>query len=136
MLVKDVCEKDSDFVDRVLDTDSVEKVIAVMGEHKQTRTVFVVDKAGLLKGAISIHELFKLFFDEMKPKILNFSKKKKDLIARDIMRDVVSVSLDDNLDDALRAAASCRLQDLPVCVDGKIVAELDCFEILYGMISK
>lgn len=136
MLVKDACAKESDFVDIVLDTDSVEKVIKVMGEHKHTRTVFVVDKDSYLRGAISIHELFKLFFDEMKPKILKVSKKNKSLLARDIMREVVSVSLDDSMEDALRAATSSKLQDLPVCSGGKIIAELDCFEILHGMISK
>lgn len=136
MLVKDVCEKASDFVDTVLDTDSVEHLITVMGEHKQTRTVFVVNKDGVLQGAISIQDLFKLFFDDMKPKILDFPKKKKMLTAKDIMRDVLSVSLNDDIKDALRAAAYSKLQDLPVCVDGKIVAELDCFEILYGMVSK
>ncbi|MBN2127468.1 MAG: CBS domain-containing protein [Candidatus Diapherotrites archaeon] len=136
MLVEDVCEKFSDFVDRVNESDSVEKVLSVMAEHKQTRTVFVVDEKGFLKGAITIHELFKFFFDELKPKLFVFSKEKRNFTAKDIMRNVIFVSLNDDLNTALRAAVASNLQDLPVCVDGKIVAQLDCFELLFNFTKK
>jgi len=135
MKVKDVCYENSGFVDIVKPDDSIAKVIRVMGTNKETRTVFVVDEEDEVKGAITIQTLFDALFDELKPKIFDWSKKKK-LLARDIMSDVITVSLDDDLDDALRAAATIKIQDLPVCNEGKLVAELDCFELLYGMFPK
>lgn len=135
MKVKDVCYENSGFVDIAKPTDSIAKVIRVMGTDRETRTVFVIDEEGYPIGAITIQNLFDALFDEMKPKIFNWSKK-KNLLARDIMGGVVTVSLDDDLDDALRAAATVKIQDLPVCKDGKIVAELDCYELLYGLFPK
>ena len=136
MLVQDVFQKNSGFVDKVLDGDSIEKVISVMALNKATRTVFVTDEEKNLVGVITIHEIFDSIFDEMKPKILKRFNKKKNLKARDIMRIPITISLDDDLDDALRAAKASNLQDLPVCKDGKIVGELDCFELLGGLVSK
>lgn len=134
--VRDVYEKNSDFVDKVLESNTIEEVVVVMGNNKTTRTVFVVDEAKNLVGLITIHEIFDRVFDEMKPKIIKIFNKKKHLKARDIMRESISVSLDDELDDALRAAKAGKLQDLPVCKDGKIVGELDCFELLYGLVAE
>lgn len=131
--VKDVYNEGSSFVDKVLESDSIEAVVLKMGENKQTRTVFVVDNLSNLRGIITIKEIFDLVFEEMKPEILHAFKQKKSLKARDIMKDAISVSLDDELEDALRAAKAGNLQDLPVCKDGKVVGELDCFELLYGL---
>ncbi len=134
--VKTVYNEGSGFADKVLAGDAVEKVIAVMGANKTTRTVFVVDNERNLVGLITIKEIFDCIFDEMKPKLIKLSNKKKELKARDIMRSAISVSLDDDLDDALRAAKAGNLQDLPVCRDGKVVGELDCFELLDGLVAE
>lgn len=136
MKVRTVYDKNSAFVDKVQESDTIEKVIAVMGANKTTRTVFVVDKERNLVGLITIKEIFDCIFDEMKPKIIKLFNKKKDLKARDIMRSAISVSLDDDLDNALRAAKAGNLQDLPVCKDGKVVGELDCFELLDGLVAE
>jgi len=136
MLVRDVFQENSGFVDKVLENDSIEKVIAVMALNKATRTVFVVDELKNLVGVITIREIFDSIFDEMKPKILNWFNKKKNLNSRDIMGSPITISLDDDLEDALRAAKASNLQDLPVCEDGKVVGELDCFELLDGLVSK
>ena len=131
--VMDVYAENSPFVDKVLESDTIEKVIAVMGENKTTRTVFVVDKSNNFMGIITIKEIFDLIFEEMRPKIMRVFKQKKNLKAGDIMKDAISVSLDDELEDALRAAKAGNLQDLPVCKNGKVIGELDCFELLYGL---
>lgn len=136
MKVRTVYDKNSAFVDKVQESDTIGKVIAVMGANKTTRTVFVVDKERNLVGLITIKEIFDCIFDEMKPKIIKLFNKKKDLKARDIMRSAISVSLDDDLDNALRAAKAGNLQDLPVCKDGKVVGELDCFELLDGLVAE
>ena len=136
MKVRDVYEKNSDFVDKVLESETIEKVIGVMGANKTTRTVFVVNTDKTLVGVITIREIFDCIFDEMKPKIIKLFDKKKHLKAGGIMKPVISVSLDDDLDDALRAASAAGLQDLPVCKDGKVIGELDCFELLDGLVSE
>ncbi len=136
MKVRDVYEKNSGFVDKVFENDSIEKVIEVMAENKSTRTVFVIDKKMNLVGVITIREIFGQIFDKMKPKILKIFNKKKNLKARDVMKFGISVSLDDSLDDAFRAAIVSNLQDLPVCEKGKIAGELDCFELLDGLIAE
>lgn len=134
--VRDVFQENSGFVDKVLGSNTIEEVVAVMGDNKTTRTVFVVDEAKNLLGLITIHEIFDYVFDEMKPHILKIFDKKKDMKARDIMRSPITISLDDTLDDALRAAKTGNLQDLPVCKDGKVVGELDCFELLDGLVAE
>ncbi len=136
MKVRDVYEKNTGFVDKVLESDSIEKIIAIMATNKSTRTVFVVDKEENLLGVITIREIFEHIFDEMKPKIIKWFKEKKHLKARDMMKTVVSISLEDELEDALRAASAAKLQDLPVCENGKIVGELDCFELLSGLVAE
>lgn len=136
MKVEAVYNTNSEFVDNVLEDDALEKVIAVMGANKATRTVFVVDGEGNLAGMITIKEIFDHVFDEMKPGIMKLFGKKKGLKARDIMRSAISVSLDDDLNDALRAAKAGNLQDLPVCRDGKVIGELDCFELLDGLVAE
>lgn len=135
MKVKDVCYKNSAFVSLINLEDSIEEVIKIMGTNKETRTLFVVDSKEKLMGVITIQNLFEALFDKLKPKVFWWGKEKR-ILARDIMGDIISVSLNDSLEDALRAAATLKIQDLPVCKDGKIVAELDCFELLYGLFSK
>ena len=136
MDVKTVYTENSGFVDKVLGSDPIEKVLTVMVANKTTRTVFVIDEERNLVGLITIKEIFKHLFDEMKPQIVKLFGKKKDLKARDIMRSAISVSLDNTLDEALSAAKAGNLQDLPVCKDGKVIGELDCFELLNGLIEE
>jgi len=136
MNVEDVYKKNSSFAERVLDTAPVEEAISVMVKNKTTRTVFVVDKRDTYIGVITIREIFAYIFNEMKPSFLRLSKKKKILKARDIMVSGISVSLDDPIDDALRAAEAGNLQDLPICKENILIGELDCFELLGALISQ
>ncbi len=72
----------------------------------------------------------------MKPSFLKLSKKKKIVKTRDIMVSGRSVSLDDPIDDALRAAKAGNLQDLPICKNNILIGELDCFELLGALIEE
>lgn len=51
-------------------------------------------------------------------------------ILDDIMGEPISVSPDDDLEDALKIAVQHDLQDMPVTKNGKVVGDLNCFEIL------
>jgi len=136
MDVEDIYQKNSSFAERVLNTDPVEEAISVMVKNKTTRTVFVVDKRDTFVGVITIKEVFSHIFNEMKPNFLKLSKKKRNVKARDIMISGISVSLDDPIDDALRAAKAGDLQDLPICKNNILIGELDCFELLGALIEE
>jgi len=139
MKVKDVYETHSDFAETVNPDDNTETVIAVLGENKETRTVFVVDSENHVKGIITIKEIFDALFEEMKPnlmpKFMEKFKKNKTKKASDIMKSPLIVTPQDELEDALRTAKAGNLQDLPICEKGKLVGALDCFELLYGLVN-
>jgi len=134
--VKDAYEKLSPRTDKVQMDDSLEKVFEVLLRNKSTRTVFVVDEKDCLRGAITLNEIFNLLEDSVSPrKLLFFLKQQKKDCAADIMVEPTIVQLEDTLEDALIVARNCGLQDIPVCKNGKLVGELDCFELIYGLIK-
>ena len=62
-------------------------------------------------------------------------KEPKKATAMDIMTSPTIVQLEDSLEDTLIVARKFRLQDAPVCKKGKLIGELDCFELIYGLSS-
>ena len=42
---------------------------------------------------------------------------------------------DNELEDALRTAKVFKIQDIPVCENGKLIGELDAFELVYGLMK-
>ncbi|GEM_PF-1469758 len=135
MKVKDAYEKLSPHTDKVQVDDSIERVFEVLLRNKSTRTVFVVDERGYLRGVITLQEIFNLLEESTPKKLLFFLKQQKKDCAGDIMVKPTIVKLEDTLEDALIVAKNCGLQDIPVCKDGKLVGELDCFELIYGLIK-
>jgi len=133
--VKDAYEKLSPHTDKVQVDDSIERVFEVLLRNKSTRTVFVVDERGYLRGVITLQEIFNLLEESTPKKLLFFLKQQKKDCAGDIMVKPTIVKLEDTLEDALIVAKNCGLQDIPVCKDGKLVGELDCFELIYGLIK-
>ncbi len=53
-------------------------------------------------------------------------------MARHMMIEPMSVSPEDDVDDALRLAVQFNIEDVPVVRDGKVIGQMDCFEMLYG----
>lgn len=136
MNVKDLYQGFSVNTDKVKMDDSIEKVFEALLRNKSTRTVFVVDEKDFLRGVVTLNEIFGLLDDSFSPKkLLFFLRKKKIECASDIMIQPAFVQLGDTLEDALIVAKKCGLQDIPVCENGKLIGELDCFELIYGLIK-
>ncbi len=131
--VKDLYQKFSECTDQVKETDSMEKIIEVLFRNKATRTVFVVGKKGKLLGVIRLQEILDAIGKDISPPFLSFTKKQKKVTAVDLMILPTIVQLEDNLEVALTVATKFGLQDIPVCHKGKLVGELDCFELIYGL---
>ncbi len=132
--VKDLYQKFSGYTDQVKESDSMEKIIEVLFRNKATRTVFVVDKKGNLRGVIRLKEIFDIIKKDQ-PSLFSFLKEPKEVTARDIMTSPTIVHLEDNLEEALIIARKFELQDIPICKNGKLIGELDCFELIYGLSS-
>ncbi len=133
MKVKDLYQKFSECTDQVKETDSVEKIIGVLFRNKATRTVFVVGNKGKLMGVIRLQEILDVLGKDLSPPLFSFTKKQKKTTAVDIMILPTVVQLEDPIEDALTVAIKFGLQDIPVCHKGKLVGELDCFELIYGL---
>lgn len=133
MKVKDLYQKFSECTDKVKETDSMEKIIEVLFRNKATRTVFVVDNKGKLMGVIRLQEILSAFGKDISPPLFSSAKKQKNITAVDLMILPTIVQLEDNAEDALTVAIKFGLQDIPVCHKDKLVGELDCFELIYGL---
>lgn len=136
MKVRDAYKKFSDKTDIVnLDTP-IEKVIDIFMKSRERRNVYVVDKSNKLVGMIRAQEIFKSVRPDITPNKIIFFLKKADIkMAKDIMIQPEIVMLDDELEDALRTAEVFKIQDIPVCKNGKLVGELDAFELVYGLMK-
>ncbi|MDP6670575.1 MAG: CBS domain-containing protein [archaeon] len=132
--MRNLYQEFSGYTDKVRESDSMEKVIKVLFKNKATRTVFVVDKKGNLRGVISLKEIFKIIGKDQQS-LFSFMKKPKEFTARDVMASPTVVHLEDDLEDALTVAIKFKMQDIPVCKKGKLIGELDCFELIYGLSS-
>jgi len=134
--VKELYQEFSVNTDKVKMDESIERVFEVLLRNKSTRTVFIVDEKDFLRGVITLNEIFSLLEDSFSPKkLLFFLKQKKIKCASDIMIQPTIIQLGDSLEDALIVAKKCGLQDIPVCEKGKLIGELDCFELIYGLIK-
>jgi CBS domain-containing protein len=138
MKVGMVYKKFSGGVDTVKPNTPIKEVIDVFMKSKKRRNVYVVDNSRNLIGVVTVNEIFTSVRPDISPnKIVFFLKKSSIKTAKDVMVEPETVTLDDNLEDALRTAKAFKLHDVPVCEKGELVGELDAFELVYGlMISK
>lgn len=102
------------------------------------RSLYVNNGKGKLAGIITIEDLLKAI-SVQKNAHQNVAVTKRSLYlyvskettAKDIMRGIVSVSLDDNLEDALNKMVKHDLDELPVIDgDGKVIGDLNAYEII------
>ncbi|MCK4335644.1 MAG: CBS domain-containing protein [Candidatus Aenigmarchaeota archaeon] len=136
MKVRDVYKKFSEKVDTVKPNTPINKVVKIFMENKKRRNVYVVDDSENLTGLITVNEIFTSVRPDISPnKILFFIHKSNIKTAKDVMTEPEIVKLDDSLEDALRVAEVFKIQDIPVCKNGKLVGELDVFELVYGLMK-
>lgn len=136
MKVKDVYKKFSGSVDTVNPDTPIEEVIDIFMKSKQRRNVYVVDESSNLIGVITASEIFTSVRPDITPnKIVFFLKKDSIKTAKDVMIQPEIVMPDNELEDALRTAKVFKIQDIPVCENGKLTGELDAFELVYGLMK-
>ncbi len=136
MKVRDVYKKFSEKVDTVKPNTPINKVVKIFMESKKRRNVYIVDDSENLTGLITVNEIFTSVRPDISPnKILFFIHKSNIKTAKDVMTEPEIVKLDDSLEDALRVAEVFKIQDIPVCKNGKLVGELDVFELVYGLMK-
>lgn len=134
MKVGEVYNKFSDRFDTVKMETPIDEVIDIFMKSKKRRNVYVVDDSRKLIGLITVNEIFTAVKPEISPtKIIFFLRKKEIKAAKDVMIEPETVTPNDDLEDALRTAKVFKLHDVPVCENGRLVGELDAFEIVHGL---
>ena len=136
MRVRDVYKKFSSEQDTVKPNTPINEVIDIFMRDKKRRNVYVVDDSKRLIGLITVNEIFNSVRPDVHPnKILFFLENNNVKEAKDVMFEPEIVKLDDELEDALRVAKVSKINDVPVCEKGKLVGELDAFELVYGLMK-
>lgn len=136
MQVRDVYKKFSSDQDTVRPNTPINEVIDIFMKDRKRRNIYVVDESKSLIGLITVNEIFNSVRPDVHPnKILFFLEKNNVKTAKDVMFEPEIVKLDDDLEDALRVAKVSKIPDVPVCENGRLIGELDAFELVYGLMK-
>lgn len=135
MKVKDCYHKVRGGVEVLKREASIDVVIDAICHEPTSRALYVVDDQERLVGIISMIEVFRLLGSQYLPReVLPHATSTMAQKAEDLMVPPVMVYLDDEIKAALRVAVIHQMEDLPVVDrEGKVVGNLDCFEILKGI---
>ena len=124
MKVKDVFQTITKGPDIVRESDSIQDVIQQVSKDLRTRSVFVVNQEEELVGIINVRDLLR---------VAGAKYLQRHTLTVIPYLTPFSVSPEDEIDDALRLAVTHDLKDIPVVEGGKIIGELNCFEILLNV---
>ncbi len=134
MKVADVYGKYTKEHATALEDTPITEVIAGAARDRGSRAVFVVDDEQRLRGVIRMREILRRVG---RHHVISRSfGRAGDILAtcaRDIMIEPIAVQLEDDVDCALRIAVQFDIEDIPVVEDGRLVGQLDCFEMLHGL---
>ncbi len=137
MKVRDFYQKVTPEADIVGAETSIEDIIEIVAENPASRSVYVVDDKEVLIGIISVKEILNIlgarYLKKRSVAIVHEILAKN---AADIMRDAEFVCPDDDLEEALKTSVMHSIEDLPVVDEGKVVGNLDCFELIKGIKEK
>lgn len=120
--------KDVDIVNAEAEID---EVIRSLSRNPASRSVYVVDENERLVGMINVQQVLNILGErylqsDVLPNLTQIMAKK----AKDIMIEPKWISPDADIEEALKLAVKHNLQDIPVVRDGKVIGNLDCFEII------
>lgn len=124
----------------VKEDDPLLKVAEEIVSDPRTRSVYVVDKSGKLKGIIPVIELIQYLYYEHIPQEYIFYRfplvLSGEAIAKDIMLPPVYVHDTDNITDALKKMFKNNLKELPVVDENmKIIGDLNILELISAWIE-
>jgi CBS domain-containing protein len=124
-------------VDLVTPSTSIEQIIRVVAQNTASRSVYVVDRNEKLIGMISVKEVLGILGAKYaRKRTLAVLHDVLSTTAADIMRAVEAVSPEDDLEQALRIAVLHNMEDIPVIENGKVIGNLDCFELIQGILEQ
>ncbi len=134
MKVKEVYQSVTEKAELVREDDSLPAVIQKVSRDPKSRSVYVVNKKDELVGIIDIRDLLRVagtkYLHRETITVISYLTAQK---AADIMQPPVSVNPEDDIQEALRLTVQHDLKDLPVVEGGKVVGDLNCFEILLNV---
>jgi CBS domain-containing protein len=132
--VKDCYQQVTPDVDLVSEGTSIKQVIKIMSRNPASRAVYVVNKDEELIGIIGVQQILNIIgMKYSRENSLTLISQVMAQTAADIMVPPKWVSLEDDLQRALKLAVQHNLQDIPVVDKRKVVGNLDCFEILNNL---
>ena len=121
-------------VDLVSVDTSIEDIIEIISANTASRSVFVIDDDEELVGIISVREVINILGAKyLKKRGFGLAHGILAQTAGDIMRDAEFVDIDDDLEEALKISVVHNLDDIPVIEKGKVVGDVDCFELIKGI---
>jgi CBS domain-containing protein len=124
-------------VDLVTPDTSIERIIQVVAQNTTSRAVYVVDWNEKLIGMISVKEVLGILGAKYaRKRTLAVLHDVLSKTAADIMRAVEAVSPEDDLEQALKIAVIHNMEDIPVIENGKVIGNLDCFELIQGILER
>jgi len=113
---------------------SIEEIIEIISRNPASRSVYVIDEDEKLVGIISVKEILNIMgAKHLKKRSIVLAHSILAKTAADIMRDAECVGPDDDLEEALKTSVIHGIEDLPVVEEGKVVGNLDCFELIKGI---
>ncbi|OGW17895.1 MAG: hypothetical protein A3G93_09100 [Nitrospinae bacterium RIFCSPLOWO2_12_FULL_45_22] len=134
MKVKDCYQQVTPHADLVREDTKIEDVIKVMSRNPASRAVFVVNEKEELVGIVSMQQLLNIMgIEYSKEDSITLISQVMAKTAADIMIPPQWVSPEDDLQEALKLAVQHSLQDIPVVSEGKVIGNLDCFEIINNL---
>ena len=124
----------------VRENASIEDIIKKLLEDPRSRSVYVVDDSGILKGIIPTDVILKATHLLKGKRTVNDEDTFEDItistarIARDLMHNPVYVHEDDDVLDVLESMVEEGFQELPVVNDeNKVTGDLNCLEIISAL---
>lgn len=134
MKVRDCFQNVTPDVDLVPIDTSIDEIIEIIARNTASRSAFVVDEDEKLVGIISIREVIEILGAKyLKKRGFGLAHGILAQTAADIMRDAEFVDIDDDLEEALKISVLHNFDDIPVVENGKVVGDVDCFELVNGI---
>jgi CBS domain-containing protein len=134
MKVKDCYKQVTVEADLVREDTTIEDVIKIMSRNPASRAVFVVKEKKELIGMIGMQQLLNIMgMQYSRENSITLISQVMAKTAADIMIPPKWVLLEDDIQEALKLAVQHDLQDIPVLSKGKVIGNLNCFEILNNM---
>lgn len=116
---------------------SIQGIIEKLMEDPKRRSVYVVNEKGNLIGIVTVKDILKfLGLQFLEASMYEQVREAFAETAEDLMKEPISVSLDDSVDSVLKIFIDRELEEIPVLnKKGEIVGDLDCFELIFGLME-